>query len=309
MTTSGQAMWIVMAGTSIAGALLWMKYLKNGGIRQGPARDLAWPRWGALDVLVAGFLFLATGTLAVAIAGKWNGIGVEEVIGQKALMPQLAAFDGLAKLLLMAGLLGYLSIRYRHRLADFGLIGSRIADGCRMGLAGFAMLAPPVWGLQWTLTRFIEYRHESLTALQDNPTALEVGMIWFGTILVAPVVEEFLFRGVVQGWLQRLSANGQLTSLDSLLFGVPPRQNRREQSEKDSSSAVGRYHFPSIVITSALFGLAHFSNGPAPITLFVFSLGLGYLYQRTGNLVACMVTHMLLNLVTIAASTAMAWGY
>lgn len=309
MTPSGQAMWFVMAATAVSGAFLWLKYLKNGELWRSPARDPGWARWGAIDVLAAGFLFLATGTIAVSITGYWHGISVRDVMDQKHLMSWAAGIDGAAKLLLLAGLSGYLFVRYRHRLHEFGFHRSQMASGIRQGLICFAMWVPLIWTLQWLLTRFIEYRHESLTALQDRPSALEVGIIWFGTILVAPVVEEFLFRGIVQGWLQRLSAKDQFLSLDSLLFGATPRPITAESTQQDPVAPATRYHHPSIVITSALFGLAHFSNGLAPVTLFVFSLGLGYLYQRTGSLIACIVTHMLLNLVTIAASTAMAYGY
>jgi membrane protease YdiL (CAAX protease family) len=309
MTPSGQAMWVVIVATGVSGAFLWLKYLKNGELWRSPARAPSWARWGAIDVLAAGFLFLATGSIAVSITRYWHGASVQDVIGQKHLMSWAAGIDGVAKLLLLAGLSGYLFFRYRHRLHEFGVDRSQMARGGRQGLICFAMWAPPVWTLQWLLTQFIEYRHESLNALQDRPSALEVAIIWFGTILVAPVVEEFLFRGIVQGWLQRLSAKNNLLSLDSLLFGAPARQITARPAQQHPGAPSTRYHYPSIVITSALFGLAHVSNGPAPVTLFVFSLGLGYLYQRTGSLIACTVTHMLLNLVTIAASTAMAYGY
>ena len=49
------------------------------------------------------------------------------------------------------------------------------------------------------------------------------------------------------------------------------------------------------MITSALFAVMHLGQGLAPIPLFVFSLLLGYLYQRTGSLLPCIGLHMINN--------------
>ncbi|PHS12995.1 MAG: hypothetical protein COA78_07515 [Blastopirellula sp.] len=50
-----------------------------------------------------------------------------------------------------------------------------------------------------------------------------------------------------------------------------------------------------IFISSALFAAMHIGHGPAPIPLFFLALVLGYLYQRTRRLTACLVVHFLVN--------------
>jgi membrane protease YdiL (CAAX protease family) len=50
-----------------------------------------------------------------------------------------------------------------------------------------------------------------------------------------------------------------------------------------------------IVLSSALFALAHVGHGPDPIPLFFLALILGYIYQRTHRIVPCIVAHMLFN--------------
>lgn len=50
-----------------------------------------------------------------------------------------------------------------------------------------------------------------------------------------------------------------------------------------------------IVVSAAIFGLAHLGQGPAPIPLFLFGLALGYLYRKTGSITPCIILHMLLN--------------
>lgn len=50
-----------------------------------------------------------------------------------------------------------------------------------------------------------------------------------------------------------------------------------------------------IVLTSTLFALVHFPQWPAPLAIFFLSLGLGYVFERSGSLIASMVMHALFN--------------
>ena len=50
-----------------------------------------------------------------------------------------------------------------------------------------------------------------------------------------------------------------------------------------------------MIVSAAVFGLAHVGQGAAPIPLFVFGLALGYLYRQTGSILPCIVLHMGLN--------------
>jgi membrane protease YdiL (CAAX protease family) len=78
--------------------------------------------------------------------------------------------------------------------------------------------------------------------------------------IMAPLVEELLFRGAIQGYLMRI--------------GVKP--------------------LFAILASSAIFGIIHMN--PAQI-LFAFAIGLifGWLYYRTGSLVPGIVGHFINN--------------
>ena len=54
-----------------------------------------------------------------------------------------------------------------------------------------------------------------------------------------------------------------------------------------------------ILVSSALFSLAHYSHGPDWIPLFFLALGLGYLFQRTRRIQPCIIVHMLVNALGI----------
>ncbi len=54
-----------------------------------------------------------------------------------------------------------------------------------------------------------------------------------------------------------------------------------------------------IVLSAALFALAHYEHGPDPVALFLLALGIGYIYQRTHRIVPCIVVHFLVNAVSM----------
>jgi hypothetical protein len=100
-----------------------------------------------------------------------------------------------------------------------------------------------------------------------------------------------MFRGVLQGWLEKLEA------------AIVSRRHSREAGELSAASPVEPIDRPlgamPIIVSSLLFALMHLGQGPAPIALFVFSLVLGFLYRQTHRLWPSMVVHCLLNAVTI----------
>jgi hypothetical protein len=81
-------------------------------------------------------------------------------------------------------------------------------------------------------------------------------------VVVAPIVEELIFRGAMEGHMLRQ----------------------------------GKKHWVAIVVSAAIFGIIHFN--PAQ-SLFAFLLGLafGWLYYRTGSVVPGMMGHMLNNAI------------
>lgn len=150
--------------------------------------------------------------------------------------------------------------------ADYGLAWPRAADvglGVLGGLAG--RLIPTALALLIALEGGI-----SRSASQQVPTILGTqphGRMGWAVVVVlavvgAPVVEELLFRGLVQGAFSR------------------------------RTGAV-----PAIYITAFIFAIAHvFNEGlGAPLVIFPAGLVLGYLRYRTGRLAAGMIAHATFN--------------
>lgn len=161
-----------------------------------------------------------------------------------------------------------------------GLTASR--GDLKLGFGGAAMILPLVLGINWLASQWVApYEHQVLKDLAGTPTPDVLLVLFVSTALVTPVIEEVLFRLLLQGGLQAM---------------VDP-----DRGEGRMWSPVS--HLP-IVATSLLFAALHFDQGAAPIPLFFLSLGLGYLYRQTGSLTAPILVHVILNALTLVATFA-----
>ena len=281
---------LVFLFTTVSGLLLWAGWLilRPGGF---PGRNRSVDaRWGVLDVIAIGFFWMAAQSLALGGVLAVRGVPPDTPDPDPRLLATALIAAGIAQLLAVAAGLTWLSIRYGHRFGEFGLSGRTAPLGIPAGLAGFCMWVPLVWTVQALLVRFLPYSHPAIEGMMGRPTPLVIFQTWFLAILVAPLAEEILFRGVLQGWLQRWP-NRRPENRGSLIFG--------ESASPHGNAGDRPIDWMAILLTSLVFAAAHYSQGPAPVSLFVLSLGIGYLYQRTGNLTACIVMHMILNTITL----------
>ena len=92
----------------------------------------------------------------------------------------------------------------------------------------------------------------------------------FCIVVVVPVVEEWLFRGILLGWMVDIMSRRTALALSSLIFALA--------------------HFATAQ------GLG---NIELIATLWVFSLFLGFIYLRQQSLLASIVLHSLFNAVTV----------
>jgi membrane protease YdiL (CAAX protease family) len=161
------------------------------------------------------------------------------------------------------------------------------------------MLAPLVYGLQRVLVIWFPYDHPLISVLRRHPEPLVHAAVFFSAVVAAPVVEEFFYRVLWQGWLQAFLL--RLGDFQQLVLGSPaPAQVDLPFADDKGGVAAPAHQTLSsdlfaILTSSAMFALMHVSQGPAPIPLFVLALGLGYVYARTGRVLPCIVVHVLLN--------------
>jgi hypothetical protein len=236
--------------------------------RLGPDGLPRWPAWTPLPALLLTFITALVGTLAIVVLVELTGREVDSsqlppgvTIG--GTMIQDLALIGSAVLFARTWAGGV-------RLADFGIRRTplRQAIGWTV-LTWFAFLAfSAAWAAIFDITENDDLPRE-LGA--DESTAALIGVMILVTLL-APVCEEFFFRGFCFTALRRS-------------FGV----------------ALGA------ALTGVIFGLIH-AGGSEPeflVPLGVLGALLCLLYWRTGSIIPCMVLHALNN--SIALGVALGW--
>ena len=116
--------------------------------------------------------------------------------------------------------------------------------------------------------------HETLRRLLEEPWSPAYIATVIGVVLIAPLVEEVLYRGLLQRALRG--------------FGIGP--------------------WPAVIATSAAFALMHLGSADAHAlaALFVLSLAFGWAYERTGRLIAPVLMHILFNAGNLALALTLA---
>lgn len=160
---------------------------------------------------------------------------------------------------------------WKAGLKRLGLSGPNIGRQISIGIRGAFLISPWVY-LVNVVANLIFYAnpHEVMKMLDnhlDQSTAILAGV---SAVILAPLAEEVLFRGMLLGTLIRMSRKVPATDRQ-----IPVQ-------------------FANIA-TSLFFAVLHANAWPAPIGIFVFSLGLGKLYIATGRLLPCVIAHALFN--------------
>jgi membrane protease YdiL (CAAX protease family) len=150
----------------------------------------------------------------------------------------------------------------------FGLANRPLRSATVGFMCAFSII-PVAWGLQVgsvAVMTLLNWNPEMQHAVNIfNMTRAWSDRLVLGVValVLAPVAEEILFRGIMYPALKG--------------FGMP------------------RFAFWS---TAGVFSLIHF-NAATFLSLFVFACLLNILYEKTGNLLTCMVAHTSFNAVNL----------
>ena len=159
----------------------------------------------------------------------------------------------------------------------FGLRDPRLPRVLGRAVLTVTILLPVLWAMQsvsvWILTR-LGWPPDDQAAVQLFENAHTVwGRLYMGlfAVVLAPVAEEFVFRGMLFPFVKQLG-------------------------------------FPRLAWlgVSGLFALIHL-DAAIFIPLFVLALSLTWLYVKTGNLLAPITAHAVFNAVNLALLVAEPW--
>ena len=155
-----------------------------------------------------------------------------------------------------------------------GLRAGDVGAGLRLGAVAFAAILPicvaalivSIGALR--LVQGPVLTHPLLVTVQQTRDAGTIALLTFEAVVLAPVVEEFLYRGVLLSALVR-----------------------------------GTGAIAALVVSSALFALVHAPAEPqAVVPLFFLGMALAYAAYRTRSLVAPVLAHALFNGLMISGT-------
>lgn len=256
----------LVVGLSLAmlGGMIFRGKLREKHLRLGPTRDLQQPP----------IIYLVGTLLVMGYAALRLSIGSDPSDAIQVILQVLPVII----IALMVGMMPHIEAGFRtigllprHPLRDtiYGLGGGIIC----FGLAGAAgMLA--AWITTLLGQPVPQVSHETLVVLREAFSVELLLTIVLSAVVMAPLLEELLFRGVLQ------------TSLMRLLKGQ---------------------RWIAILISAAVFSAIHGWVVPtqALVPLLVLGIAWGYLYERTGSLLAPILAHAVFNAINIAIALTM----
>ncbi len=303
--------------------------------------------WGMVDLLLAFALLVMVSLLAAVlfpIQPPAKPTGAAEIaesvippIEAKPLLERLTladarkmiALDSGVKILVAILLIAGIGLRLRPSAADWGWTLAHWRTDLLIGGGTFLATFLPMIALQASLVHLLKYKYEhpliELTTQTKDPLLFTLAVV--AAALIAPLFEEFIFRGLLQGWLEKLCYGrasseaiivGGTETLPPCIdvensvepvtkFPLDPNPYASPQSSVSASHTAAietslppaKFDWLAIIGSTLVFALLHYSHGPAWIPLLLFGAALGYVYQRTHRIWPGIVAHMLLNSVTM----------
>lgn len=188
--------------------------------------------WGLVDVLLVLVAAFVGQAVLIPAWGKLSGTDLKKMVETDSISLAVMAVGSLSYLVAMVGGMGWLVLRYSASIKHMGLSLRRLIPNTGLGLAAAAMTLPIVGLLNWAVSEGLksEYDHPLINELKKEGTVTGYLLAVFCAVLVAPLVEEFFFRVLLQGWLQSVpwSAGGWWW-----LFGAGRPQSAALMSEPD----------------------------------------------------------------------------
>jgi len=296
---------------SVASAVAWIwvlnRYWKTGASIVQP-RSRPEPFWSLAEFfLMFGLLLICTAAAATTARRYWSppieaaSESLAADIETAAPTPQsvesltaVAVALAIANIVVLICMVVQMGLTQQRFLNRSGLWPS-LSD-IRLGVIAALFILPPVLWLATLLEKLVPYEHGVFNLIQSNPVPSVFWAMAFSSIAVAPVFEEFMFRLLLQGGGERVMRRSRTWSGRESLTDA-----ELASLEHVSAEEVASWSWWPVVISSLTFSMLHLGQGAAPVALFFFSLGLGYIYRQTGRLWPCITVHLILNTISLTA--------
>lgn len=279
---------VLIVGTLAAWAgALWRRWTGQPpcGPTAGP-RVVSWHGGSILGVIIL-YVIIATVVGSASRAFQEPGPTPTELSPRQRL-----AFQAVINVAVLAAVPWFLRRTTHTTMADLGLSGRDFWANLNRGAGTFFLVGLPVYGLmRLALAIWPRQQHPVEEMLRMDLDAGTIALAMVSAVVLAPVVEELLFRGLLLGWLQRLFDPASVVTGSA----EPSEPLDEIMPEVEPAPAPRWLRFLPDAITAGLFASMHLSQWPAPLPLFFLALALGALMRRTGSLWAPIGLHAFFN--------------
>lgn len=258
------------------------------GVAARPPRRIR--PWGLIDVVWFVLFLLASQTVVVVILGfvaiAQNGVEVDSITVAEDLTKDIAdlaltgpglALSVLSQWVAFLAAPIYASYRKGHRslAKDFGLYFRRVDLVLGVGLA--VVLQVVMGAISWALNQTdLDLSGADNTSMVTDKGGAVLVLMVFAAVIMAPLTEELLFRGLLLRAFLR--SPGRL----DLAPHLPGVTDRFHGPEKRPVNKVGVVM--AVLLSSAFFGLMHAQPVETASGGYSFSLGSWVLVAQTGLL-------------------------
>jgi membrane protease YdiL (CAAX protease family) len=281
----------------------------------GPPRNVP---WGLGSVVLIVLLYLAMAKGVVTLVDPWiRGAGAVP-LGQQDAESEAFALEQM----LLVAVINLLMIVLIPLIVAVGAGGTRYDLGLALdrrtlgrnvatGVVACLLVSPVVYSIQiLAVLRWHRNLHPMELMIRENRSAPVVILAFLSGVVLAPIAEELFFRGVLMGWFAKLGDRLEEAKRQQVLAKAIDAEARATYDlifepasvrEANDLAAPREMRVRSLgpvmpnLLTSLIFAGIHADQWPAPVAIFILSLALGSLYQRTGRLIAPIVLHAMFN--------------
>ena len=242
--------------TSIVGAWIWAILRLAFGYPVLPPNTPRIVPWGAGSVLVAVLTWVA---LQVAVptvyfsAFRHHPPALPGTPRPELTPGEMMALSAIQNTLVLALIPLVLAATSGARLRDFGIGRGDLLRQIPRGIVAYPLLAPLVFGVMMaSVLCWGKTNHPLENAIVQDKSPGMVAILVLAGVVLAPLAEELIFRGVLLGWLTRLAVGEKRVVASSSTMDpiegpiVPPGDGRHllETVETDTSGAAPEGTFP-----------------------------------------------------------------
>jgi membrane protease YdiL (CAAX protease family) len=255
---------VALAG-GLVSLLLWVFVLKGQG-RLLPLQRFRRGTWGGREVALVFLLILLVPGLThgflqeIGFYEKYYG--QDPTSGQKQLWYMALAFP-----ITVAGTFLILYTLSGTRPRHLGLSAARLPQNLILGWLAWFPLTILTLGLYALVRLWITAKEHPLSLLEKQAGIPEWLLGIFLAVVIAPFLEELVFRGVLLGWLQRCSlvGHGVVAACAFLVGSLPLAEHLLQTSEKPVEPNLGPMVF-ALVLVAGYFGVVPLGQTGSDLT-------------------------------------------